>query len=49
MVDSYTDAYTGIANREPLSAQKVTDALNQMEKMAYKVLASDKLALEYFV
>ncbi|GBR72978.1 hypothetical protein NO1_0434 [Candidatus Termititenax aidoneus] len=37
MASNYTDSYDGIASREPLSAEKVTAALNKMEKVANKV------------
>ncbi|GBR74899.1 hypothetical protein NO1_1992 [Candidatus Termititenax aidoneus] len=37
MASDYSSVYDGIASKEPLSAEKVTLALNQMEKVANKV------------
>ena len=37
MAADYTDAYDGIAQREKISADKMTAALNKMEKVANKV------------
>ncbi|MDR1453201.1 MAG: hypothetical protein LBJ25_04435 [Candidatus Margulisbacteria bacterium] len=47
MADDYTDNYDGIATGQPLSAQKMTDALNTREKVANKKDTISASSTEY--